>query len=126
MADNEQQPADERSEKVAPAAVAGITETDYTMWLHTNPVAQMLMQYLRDYRDDLLKGVMESWLTKGLDLSSEHEMRGYARALEEITTIRIPEIAAFYAQVEGLKRAKEEQEQLQLRQPYGDEAEAPS
>ncbi len=126
MADNEQQQAGEQPEKPAPAVVAGITETDYTMWLHSNPVAGMLMQYLRDYRDDLLKGLMESWLSGSIELSTEHELRGYARALEEITTIRIPQIAAFYAQVEGLKRAKEEQEQLQMRKPYGDETEAAS
>lgn len=126
MADDEQQQDGEQVEKPAPAVVAGITETDYTMWLHSNPVAQMLMKYLRDYRDDLLKGLMESWLNDNLELSSEHEMRGYARALEEITTIRIPQIAAFYEQVEGLKRAKEEQEQLQMRKPYGDETEASS
>lgn len=95
--------------------VNGITEAQYAMWLHNDPVAQMLMQYLRDFRQDILTGVQTSWINGGLDLANEHDMRGYQRALGEITELRLPTIATFYAQIEALKKAEEELEREMLK-----------
>jgi hypothetical protein len=93
-----------------PTSYDGISTETYAMWLLHDPVAKMLMQFLRDYRDAAIRDMVAAWENAALDQEHSHDLRGYCRALREITTIRIPEIARFYADATANAKAADEAE----------------
>lgn len=124
--------ADEKSgsapESKPALSVKGITETEYAVFVTGNPIAQMLFQFLRDYREALVRDATESWLNGNLTLTTEEHRRGFVQALDEITSIRIPEIATFYAGVKEAEAAAAEAERSAIHpeeeQEADDEGEA--
>ena len=89
-----------------PKEARGVTELDYQHWRH-NPVTMWFMTYLQDYRADLLAAAQENWLADTLTLSTEHEMKGRARCLDEVATIPFTAIATFYRGIDQTPDATE-------------------
>jgi hypothetical protein len=108
--------ADDEVDGVAqkPAVHGGVSAEDYAMWVNSDPIAVMLMRFLRDYRDAAIRDMTASWENGSLDQKSSDDMRGYCRALKEITTVRIPEIAQFYDNETASAVAAEEAERAEL------------
>jgi hypothetical protein len=92
----------------------GIGTEAYAMWLLHDPVASMLMRFLRDYRDAAIRDMITAWEGGALNEQDSADLRGYCRALKEITTIRIPEIARFYEGAAADAAAAEEAERAEL------------
>jgi hypothetical protein len=66
-------------------------------------VSLVLLRFLADQSADLQAVTMFRWLSRVLDLSAEHELRGRILALNEILGLEWATIEKFYAE-----RAKEE------------------
>jgi len=92
----------------------GVSVEDYAMWVNGDPIAKMLMRFLRDYRDAAIRDMTEAWENGSLTEKASDDMRGYCRALKEITTVRIPEIAQFYDNEAASAVAAEEAERAEL------------
>ena len=84
--------------------VKGVTQAQFTAWRH-HPVTRMFMQYLRDWRDDMKEDAVERWTAGALDSKSDHELRGWFKALTEISDMRLDPIAKFYEDVDAMKNA---------------------
>jgi hypothetical protein len=117
MDDSAQQQDGEQQPPVV--EVGGITATDYAMWYNNDPVAQMLMQYLRDFKADIEQSVLAMWANGSLTPEYSQDMRGFARALGDIESIRIEGIAEFYAQQAKMRAAAAEAEQEARKAMYG-------
>lgn len=79
-----------------------MTLRDFQAWRH-NPVSKWFLQYLTDYRADLVTAASENWLAGQLELSTEHEMKGRVLALGEIATLPFDAIAAFYTALDNVQ-----------------------
>src|SRR4051812_21053624 len=95
--------------KPEPLEVRGVTQRDYQHWLHS-PVTEWFLQYLREYRADLLAAAQNEWLAGRLELSTADEMKGRANCLGEVAELPFSAIAEFYQQLDQIvtQRATEE------------------
>ncbi len=89
--------------------VRGLTEADYQRWRH-NPATKWFLQYLRDYRADLLQAANDQWLASNLELSTAEEMKGRINCLEELVTLPFSAIAQFYDDVVARAKSQEEED----------------
>lgn len=97
--------------------VNGIQEQDFLAW-RRSPVTKVFLQYLRDYREDLHKGVLELWQASQLQSAHADELKGRSNALAEIGDLPFQAIWTFYQQInaanqrDGETNAQESREQL--------------
>jgi hypothetical protein len=77
-------------------------EVDFARWKH-HPVTELVMKYLGDFREALIKEVVGSWEIGGLDLMTEQEARGRCVMLREILDLELQYIQHFY----GVENATE-------------------
>lgn len=76
-----------------------ITEQDYLGWKH-NPVSKVVLQYLADYRQALLRTVLERFEAGTLLEKEEQEIRGRCLTLKELTELPYASIESFYREDE--------------------------
>lgn len=87
----------------------GISLRDFQAWRH-NAVTKVFLQYLTDYRADLVAAASDDWLSGKIELSTEHEMKGRALCLGEVATLPFDAIAAFYQAIDQAKTQHETEE----------------
>lgn len=90
--------------QVAGFRLFDLTETDYNMWRH-HPVTMAYLDFLRDYREMLLKDTMSLWEGGTLKLADEQERRGRVLACSEMAELPFEAIRQFY---EGEKESETE------------------
>ena len=82
-----------------PQQVRGITERDFAFW-HQHPVTKVYLQYLIDRQNEFIQVATDRWLAGAINLSDEHEMRGFAKCLDEAARTSFIHMAAFYQQTD--------------------------
>lgn len=83
------------TEAQQPLRLNGIVESDYQAWRH-HPVTRLLLQYIADYRDVLVRETITRWEGGGLVLADEHEMRARVMILKELGELPWSAIQEFY------------------------------
>jgi hypothetical protein len=73
----------------------GITEGDYQSWRH-HPVTELLLQYMGDFRDALVREAMGQWEAGALTLATEQEARARIVILRELGELPWSAIESFY------------------------------
>jgi hypothetical protein len=73
-------------------------------------VSRWLLTYLRDYRADALEALQERWLSGGLELATEHELKGRMLALGEVAELPFSAVADFYHQRDALTHKQSEED----------------
>lgn len=86
--------------------VSGIAEQDYQTWRH-HPVTKVFIEYLRDYRADLIEAAAAQWLDGNLQIATADELRGRALAIGDIAELPFAAMIAFY---QAINQKREDQE----------------
>lgn len=86
--------------------VDGIAEQDYQTWRH-HPVTKVFIEYLRDYRQDLIEAATVQWLDGQLQIATADELRGRALAIDDIAELPFAAMIAFY---DNINKKREDQE----------------
>ena len=85
------------------ATLREIKPQDLAAWRH-HPVSRLVLQFLADYRDELLRDAITSWFGGGLTATQEGEGRGRAMLAAELVEINYDQLLRFY----GVQPAVEE------------------
>lgn len=73
----------------------GIEEPEFKAWRH-HPVTKLLLQYLADYRESLIKEAVGRWEAGQLILTDEHELRARVVTVKELIELQFTMIVEFY------------------------------
>lgn len=87
--------------------VDGIAEVDYQTWRH-HPVTKVFIEYLRDYRQDLIEAATVQWLDGQLQIATADELRGRALAIDDIAELPFAAMIAFY---DNINKKREDQDE---------------
>lgn len=90
--------------------VDGIAEQDYQTWRH-HPVTKVYIEYLRDYRADLIEAAANQWLDGNLQIATADELRGRALAIGDMAELPFAAMIAFYDNIN--KREDQEVDESQ-------------
>lgn len=82
-----------------------ITEQDFLGWKH-NPVSKVVLQYLADYRQILLREVIGRFEQGTLLERTEQEIRGRCLTLKDLSELQFGSIQNFYREEDTENAAK--------------------
>ena len=86
-----------------PAAVLQLADQQFRQWRH-HPVSEVVLQYLKDYQQALLRELQQRWLQGSVRYADEAEARGRVLVVVELRELQLDAIRAFY----GLPQEEEE------------------
>ncbi len=79
-----------------------IKDSDFNAWKH-HPVSKMVFKYMKDYRESLIKKVVEDWQKGTLPLATEHRAAGRLDLIDDILNLEFSSIEAFYDDAQETK-----------------------